>query len=84
MSHCGSHSSVNCKHCVDLLVDYLEGQLAPEHEKALDEHFMACPPCLDFLDQYRASSRLSQRALEMEIPQVLAEKLDEFLRKNCK
>jgi hypothetical protein len=77
-------STVSCKHCVDLLVDYLEGHLPPEKEKALDEHFMACPPCLDFLDQYRAASSLSRRALEMEIPPVLAEKLDEFLRKHCK
>ncbi|WP_373047254.1 anti-sigma factor family protein [Vulgatibacter sp.] len=79
-----SFHGVSCKHCVDLLVDYLEGQLAPEHEKALDDHFMACPPCLDFLDQYRASSRLCRRALETEIPQVMADKLDEFLSKHCK
>jgi len=77
-------SAVTCQHCIELLVDYLEGQLDPGKEKALDEHFMACPPCLDFLDQYRAASRLCRRALEQDIPPVIAEKLDEFLAKNCK
>ena len=83
MSEC-KHSAINCKHCVDLLVDYLEGQLPPEHEKALDDHFMACPPCLDFLDQYRGASTMCRRALEQQIPDVMANKLDEFLTKNCK
>lgn len=77
-------STVNCKHCIDVLVDYLEGQLPADKEKALDEHFLACPPCLDFLDQYRASSTLCRRALETEMPDVLADKLGEFLGKHCK
>lgn len=78
-------SMVNCKHCIDLLVDYLEGLLPEEEEKRLDEHFMACPPCLDFLDQYRASSRLCRRALlEEKMPEELAKKLDEFLGKTCR
>lgn len=76
-------STVNCKHCIDVLVDYLEGQLPAEKEKALDEHFLACPPCLDFLDQYRASSTLCRRALKAEMPEALADKLNEFLGKNC-
>lgn len=73
-----------CKECVDLLVDYLEGGLPQEKEKALDEHFMACPPCLDFLDQYRASSALCRKALETEMPDDLASKLGDFLQKSCK
>lgn len=77
-------STVNCQRCIDLLVDYLEGELPADMDKALDEHFLACPPCLDFLDQYRAASTLSRKALEQEIPDVLATKLDEFLRNHCK
>ncbi len=79
-----SMESTNCKECVDLLVDYLEGALPDSREKALDEHFMACPPCLDFLDQYRASSELCRKALQTEMPDALATKLGEFLNKSCK
>lgn len=74
---------VKCKECVDLLVDYLEGALPEDREKALDEHFMGCPPCLDFLDQYRASSELSRKAIATEMPEALADKLSEFLHKTC-
>jgi len=73
-----------CQHCIDVLVDYLEGQLPPEEEKELDEHFMACPPCLDFLDQYRAASTLCRKALEAEMPAAMTDKLSDFLGKNCK
>jgi anti-sigma factor RsiW len=73
-----------CQHCIDVLVDYLEGQLPADEEKELDDHFMGCPPCLDFLDQYRASSTLCRKALEQEMPAMLTDKLSDFLGKNCK
>jgi hypothetical protein len=75
---------VRCKECVDLLVDYLEGALPKEKEEALDAHFMGCPPCLDFLDQYRASSKLGREAIVTEMPKELAEKLAEFLGREAK
>lgn len=77
-------SDVRCKECIDLLVDYLEGELPEEQEKKLDEHFMGCPPCLDFLDQYRASTQLGKKALVEEMSQALADKLSEFLNKSCR
>ncbi|AKU92510.1 anti-sigma factor family protein [Vulgatibacter incomptus] len=77
-------AKTSCRDCVDLLVDYLEGVLPEDREKALDEHFMACPPCLDFLDQYRASSSLCRKAIETDMPDALAAKLGEFLNKSCK
>ena len=33
-----------CKECVDLLYDYLEGELDPESTARLEEHFADCPP----------------------------------------
>ncbi|HEY0841161.1 MAG TPA: zf-HC2 domain-containing protein [Vulgatibacter sp.] len=83
MSNC-TNAKTNCKECVDLLVDYLEGALPAEREKELDEHFMGCPPCLDFLDQYRASTALCREAIETEMPEALAAKLGEFLGQSCK
>ena len=70
---------VRCKECVDLLLDYLEGALPKEMEEALNAHFMGCPPCLDFLDQYRASAKLGREAIATEMPKELADKLHEFL-----
>ena len=74
-------SKVRCKEGIDLLVDYLEGELPPEQAKELDAHFTGCPPCLDFLDEYRASTELGKKAIVEEMPAALAEKLSEFLNK---
>ena len=74
----------SCKECVDLLVDYLDGKLPEDQEKELDAHFTACPPCLDFVEQYRAASRLGARAIATEMPCAIADKLAAFLGKHCK
>jgi anti-sigma factor RsiW len=34
---------------VDLMADYLEGQLEPDAARDLDQHLADCPRCLDFL-----------------------------------
>jgi len=33
-----------CKECIELLHDYLDGELNPEIEASLEEQFAACPP----------------------------------------
>lgn len=73
--------AVTCRHCVDHLLDYLEGQLPPEEEKAMEEHISACPPCIDFVEQYRGSSTLCRRAVPAEMPDELASRLEDFLHK---
>ncbi len=39
----------SCKELVDLMLDYLEGQLEPDAARDLDQHLADCPRCLDFL-----------------------------------
>jgi len=39
----------SCKELVDLMADYLEGQLEPDAARDLDQHLADCPRCLDFL-----------------------------------
>lgn len=69
-----------CKESVDLLMDYLDGTLAADEEAQLEEHFEACPPCVDFLRTYRATPSLCKRALAKQMPKEVAEKLSAFLR----
>jgi len=38
-----------CKEFIDLMPDYLEGQLEPDAARDLDQHLADCPRCLDFL-----------------------------------
>ena len=71
-----------CKDCFDLLMDYLEQNLDSETQKKLDQHFTACPSCLNFLESYRDCSKMAQqlRDQEVKIPKELENRLKTFLQ----
>jgi len=71
---------MSCKELVDLMADYLEGQLEPDAARDLDRHLADCPPCLNFLKTYRATTRLIREVACEEIPPELGERLERFLR----
>ena len=73
-----------CKNAVDLLVELVDGDLPPEEEQRLMAHINACPPCVDFLKTYKATTGLCKRALAKKMPQEMASKLTDFLRANIK
>lgn len=49
-----------CREVIDFLMDYLEGDLAPERRRAFDEHLAECPSCLAYLATYRATVALAR------------------------
>jgi len=71
---------MSCKELVDLMADYLEGQMEPDAARDLDRHLADCPPCLNFLKTYRATTRLIRGVACEEIPPELGERLERFLR----
>ena len=72
-----------CKECIELLHDYLEGELTPEINASLEEHFEDCPPCIAFVNTYKSASRLCKVTLESnDIPDAVKNKLKEFVDKN--
>ncbi len=73
-----------CKESVDLLLQFLDGDMPEEESQRLEEHLQACPPCVDFLRTYRATPTLCKRALARQMPQELADRLTDFLRQKCK
>ena len=72
----------HCKDCVDLLGEYIEGNLPPERAQALEEHLSFCPPCITFVRTYRATRKLCRSALAREMPQELVSSLSAFLGKH--
>ena len=72
--------TMNCQQIVDLLVDYLDGDLAAEQEQRLEEHLESCPPCVKFIDSYRSTSTVCRRALTIEMPGAVKSTLFDFLR----
>ena len=73
-----------CKDAINLLLDYLEGEMPPEEAQHLREHLSGCAPCIDFLRTYRATPGLCKRALARQMPQEVSTKLTEFLRARIK
>ncbi|MBN1209043.1 MAG: zf-HC2 domain-containing protein [Myxococcaceae bacterium] len=73
-----------CKDSINLLMDYLDGEMTPEDAQHLKEHLQGCAPCVDFLRTYRATPGLCKRALAKSMPQELSSKLTEFLRSKIK
>ena len=72
-----------CKECIDLLYDYLDGNLDTEIGSSLEEHFQDCPPCISFLKTYQETTNICRESLgQIEIPDVVKSKLKEFLHQN--
>lgn len=74
----------SCKELVDLLADYLEGQLPPEVAGEIDQHLADCPLCLNFLKTYRVTTRLIREVACEDIPPELGERLQRFLRERLR
>ena len=74
----------NCKDSINLLMDYLDGDMEPEEAQHLREHLRGCAPCVDFLRTYKATPGLCKKAMAQRMPQEVAEKLTEFLRSKIK
>lgn len=72
----------NCEKCVNLLMDYLEGNLAEDVHKKLDEHMSVCAPCINFLRTYRDSAFLTQKLKDqqVEVPREVQSRLKSFLK----
>jgi anti-sigma factor (TIGR02949 family) len=69
----------NCRTTIDLLAAFVDGALSPEDEQALRDHFADCPRCVEFLESYRATSRIIGEATRVEVPPEIEARLLDFL-----
>jgi anti-sigma factor RsiW len=70
-----------CQDCIDLLVDYLDGDLAPARARALEIHLELCPACWRFLRTYRGTVDAARTLPAAEIPPELTQRLIDFLNR---
>ena len=71
-----------CRETIDLLLDYLDGELPAELRASLEEHLGGCQPCEEFFATYRATMGLCRKALAAKMPEEAVAKLHLFLKKN--
>jgi anti-sigma factor RsiW len=49
------HLRIKCQAAVELMTDYLEGDLDDKERQRFEQHLTHCPPCRVILDQMRAT-----------------------------
>lgn len=69
-----------CMSGVELLMEYMEGALAPDVRAAIEAHVSGCPRCEAFIASYRETPRIMRDATRMEMPAGLEVSLLAALR----
>jgi anti-sigma factor RsiW len=69
-----------CRSGVELLMEYMEGELAPDVRAAIDVHVAGCPRCVAFIASYRETPRILRDATAREMPADLQASLLAVLR----
>lgn len=59
---------MDCNELVELITDYLEGQLAAEDVRRFEDHLAQCPGCETYLQQMRQVIRAAGQLQEKDIP----------------
>jgi anti-sigma factor RsiW len=68
-------SDLACKQGVELLMDYLEGELAADVVARIDAHVASCARCRAFVASYRATPEILRRATRTTLPAELSRSL---------
>lgn len=69
-----------CMSGVELLMEYLEGTLAPDVRTAIEAHVAGCPRCVAFVASYKETPRILRDATTIEMPADLQSSLLAALR----
>jgi anti-sigma factor (TIGR02949 family) len=68
-----------CAEIVKLLSDYIDGEMDDVTRARLEQHLQDCPPCDEFLDEFRNSVKLVNQIKKETIPQEMKRRLHDFL-----
>jgi len=62
-----------CNHFVEVVTDYLDGALAPDEARRLEEHLAICDGCQSVLEQFRVILRITGRIGEEDVAELAPE-----------
>jgi predicted anti-sigma-YlaC factor YlaD len=66
---------LTCRELVELVTDYLEGNLSPQQCMRFEEHLLICDGCSAYLDQVRSTIAVAGSLQEDAIPPHMQERL---------
>jgi anti-sigma factor RsiW len=53
---------LTCREMADFLGDYFEGSLPGEQKREFERHLAVCPPCIHYLESYKATVALAKKS----------------------
>ena len=70
-----------CQEIVEIVTDYLDGAMDPALRASFEEHLSGCPHCTHYLEQMRATIRLSGRLGTHDLSPQMRDDLVELYRR---
>ncbi len=70
---------MTCRELAELLMDFIAGELAPEQADGLQKHLGDCPPCVAFVETYRATVVLARQLPSRPLPAHLETRLRDIV-----
>jgi anti-sigma factor RsiW len=74
----------NCDEVIQLLTDYVDGELEPGAQSQLDLHFKGCRSCEGFLKTFKTTVELTGSFRCEDIPEEVSEQLHRFLTEHLR
>ena len=71
---------LTCAELVELVTNYLEGQLADDERRSFDAHLADCDGCSTYVEQMRASIAVSGRVPDPALTPELEQRLVDAFR----
>jgi anti-sigma factor RsiW len=57
-----------CREFVELLLQYLAGELPPEQVEVVNRHLGECPSCVAYMKTYQQAVKLGREAMKADEP----------------
>jgi hypothetical protein len=70
---------MTCRELAELLIDYLDGELAEEMCCTIRTHLEVCPECVYFIETYQLTIQITRRLPASELPPALLDKVRKAL-----
>jgi len=70
-----------CSEMVELITDYLEGTMGRSQMRRFESHLADCPHCTEYLEQMRATIRLTGALKEDDLTPAMREEFGEMFRR---
>jgi anti-sigma factor RsiW len=70
-----------CQQMVELITDYLEGALSRAQRRRFEAHLAGCEHCTEYLEQMRATIRLTGRLRSEDLSPEMSEEFGALYRR---